>query len=137
GKLLEGSDPQVRMQLAYTLGEWHDPQAGVALGRLALQAGDDRYLSAAVMSSVNKKNLDSLLVTVLQQGKGTVPAAPPAALAENLLRLANTLGDAHTFVNLLRRVASLENGRYAAWQSAALAGLLDAFDQRNASLAKM
>src|SRR5205807_9560912 len=72
-----------------------------------------------------------------QQRKGTVPAAPPAALAENLLRLANTLGDAHTFVNLLRKVASPENGRYAAWQFAALAGLLDALDQRNASLSKM
>jgi putative membrane-bound dehydrogenase-like protein len=135
-KLLDDTDLQVRMQLACTLGEWNDPQAGIALGRLARQAADNRYLSAAVMSSVNKKNLDSLLVTVLQPDRGAV-AAPPAALAENLLRLANTLGDAHTFVNLLCKVASPENGQYAAWQFAALAGLLDMLDQRNTSLAKM
>jgi putative membrane-bound dehydrogenase-like protein len=134
-KLVDDSDPQVRMQLAYTLGEWHDPQAGVALGRLALQATDDRVFLAAIMSSVNKKNLDSLLVTVLTHENGS--AAPPAALAENLLRLANTLGDPHIFVTLLRKVGSPENSRYAAWQFAALAGLLDTLDQRNASLAKM
>ena len=40
------------MQLAYTLGEWNDPQAGQALGQLAVREAGDRFLSAAVMSSV-------------------------------------------------------------------------------------
>jgi putative membrane-bound dehydrogenase-like protein len=132
-KLLEDTDPQVRLQLAYTLGEWNNPQAGRALGQLALQAPDERYLSAAVMSSVNKKNLDSLLVTVLAGAKGSLPPV----LAENLLRLANSLGDTQTFVNLLGKVSTAEHGRYAAWQFGALAGLLDALDQRNTSLTKL
>ncbi len=132
--LLDDADPQVRMQLAYTLGEWDDPQAGPALGRLALQAAGDRFLLAAVVSSVNKNNLHSLLVTVFEGGQS---GPPPAALTESLLRLANALGDAKTFATLLRKVSRPENGRYAAWQFAALAGLLDALDQRNSSLAKL
>ena len=61
------------MQLAYTLGEWEDPQAGPALARLALQGADDRFLSAAVLSSVNKKNLESLLASIL----AGAPNSPP------------------------------------------------------------
>jgi putative heme-binding domain-containing protein len=132
--LLDDTDPQVQMQLAYTLGAWDDPQAGTALGRLALQAAPDRFLVAAALSSVNKKNLDSLLLTVFASGQGT---PPPAALTENLLRLAKALGDAKTFATLLRKVTNPVNGRYAAWQFAALAGLLDALDQGNDSLAKL
>jgi putative heme-binding domain-containing protein len=133
-KLVDDADPQVRMQLAYTLGEWDDPQAGTALGRLALAEGGDRFLLGAVMSSVNKRNLDSMLMTVLAGGPHS---SPPVALADNLLRLANALGGTKTFVALLRKVSTRENGRYAPWQFGALAGLLDALDQRNSSLAKL
>ena len=40
--LADDSDPLVRLQLAYTLGEWKEPAAGVALARL-LRADDDRF----------------------------------------------------------------------------------------------
>src|SRR5205085_11644484 len=54
--LVGDADAQVRMQLAYTLGEWHDPRAGAALGELAGRAAGDPYLTAAVLSSVTKNN---------------------------------------------------------------------------------
>jgi hypothetical protein len=133
-KLVDDADPQVRMQLTYTLGEWDDPQAGTALGRLALEADGDRFVLGAVMSSVNKRNLDSMLMTVLTGGPDS---SPPVALADNLLRLANAVGDSKTFVALLHKVSTPRNGRYAPWQFGALAGLLDALDQRNSSLAKL
>jgi putative membrane-bound dehydrogenase-like protein len=133
-RLLEDADPQVRMQLAYTLGEWDNPQAGQALGRLGLQAAGDRFLSAAVMSSANKKNLDSLLLTVLAGGPNS---RPPALFAENLLSLAKSLGGAGTFVTLLHKVSTPANSRYASWQFGALAGLLDTLDQRNTSLVNL
>jgi putative membrane-bound dehydrogenase-like protein len=132
-RLVHDADPQVRMQLAYTLGEWADPRAGEALGRLAVQDAGDRFLTTAVLSSVNKQNLDALLLTVLA---GDKHAPPPAALTENLLLLANKLGDAKTLINVLDRVGAPENGHYAAWQYAALAGLLDALDQQSTTLAK-
>lgn len=49
--MINDLDPQVWMQIAYSLGEWKDPHAGRALGRLALRHADDPYLTAAVMSS--------------------------------------------------------------------------------------
>src|SRR5262249_40091361 len=87
-KLVEDADAQVRMQLAYTLGEWDDPRAGEALGRLAAATTGDRYLTTAALSSVNGKKLDAVMLAALKGGKGT----PPAGLVENLLRLAGALG---------------------------------------------
>src|SRR5207247_5516406 len=34
-------DPQVRLQLAYTLGTWNDPESGKILGQLAARDGGD------------------------------------------------------------------------------------------------
>ncbi len=133
-KLLADPDPQVQLQLACTLGEWDDPQAGQALGQLGLRHGGDPYLLAAVMSSVTKKNLDAVLLTVLA---GDRLSPPPAALTENLLRLATALGNTKTLASLLVKVATPGDGEYATWQFAALAGLLDTLDQRNSSLAKL
>src|SRR5262249_708250 len=133
-KLVTDADPAVRMQLAYTLGEWDDARAGDALGQLALRDADDRFLSAAVISSVNRKNLDRVLATVMTGSRQT---PPPAALVENLLRMANALEHTAALTTLLKAVATPQQGKYAAWQFTALAGLLDALDQRNTPLTKL
>jgi putative membrane-bound dehydrogenase-like protein len=130
-------DPHVRLQLACTLGEWDDPRAGQGLAELALTYPNDRYLLAAVLSSVNRRNLAPMLVAVLRGKHRAVGEQPPAALVENLLRLATALGDRGATVSLLEAVAAPENGRHAAWQFAALAGLLDALAQRGTPLARL
>jgi putative membrane-bound dehydrogenase-like protein len=133
-KLVADPDAQVRMQLACTLGEWDDPRAGEALGRLAVVSAGDRYLSAAVMSSVHKANFDAVLLAALKSGKGT---SPPAAVVENLLRLAGSLGNTSATETLLKAVGTPENGKYAAWQFAALGTLIDALDNRSSSLPQL
>jgi putative membrane-bound dehydrogenase-like protein len=133
-KLTGDADAHVRMQLAYTLGEWTDARAGDALGQLALRDAGDRYLTAAVMSSVNRKNLDRVLLTVM---KGSDRTPPPAALVEGLLRMANALGDNKAMTRLLAAVGTPEKGKYAPWQFTVLAGLLDALDERNTPLTKL
>jgi putative membrane-bound dehydrogenase-like protein len=132
-KLVDDADPQVRMQLAYTLGEWADPRAGDALGRLALRDAGERFLVAAVMSSVNRGNLDRVMLAVLKGAE----KAPPAALVERLLRMANALGDTKALTTLLATVGTPQDGKYAPWQYVALAGLLDALDERNTPLTKL
>jgi putative membrane-bound dehydrogenase-like protein len=132
-KRLDDADPQVRMQLAYTLGEWDDPRAGAALGRLAVQGAGDRYLSAAILSSVHQKNLDQVLVAVFRESKGQ---APPA-LVESLLRLASALKSRTATATLLRTVGAAEAGKYEPWQYQALAALLDSLDQRGSSLVQL
>jgi putative membrane-bound dehydrogenase-like protein len=133
-KLVDDADAHVRMQLAYTLGEWADLRAGDALGRLALRDAGDRYLTAAVMSSLRRENLDRVLLAVL---KGDEKTPPPGTLIESLLRMANALGDRKALVTLLTAVSVPANGRYAPWQFAALTGLLDALDERNKPLTSL
>ncbi|MFL5240768.1 MAG: PVC-type heme-binding CxxCH protein [Gemmataceae bacterium] len=133
-KLAADADPQVRLQLAYTLGEWNAPDAGRALGELAVREAGDHYISAAVMSSVNAKNLDRVLLAVLESSR---QKGPPAGLMENLLRMANALDHTQAMITLLKAVATPEKDGYAPWQYTALAGLLDSLDQRNTSLTKL
>jgi putative membrane-bound dehydrogenase-like protein len=133
-KLGKDDDPHVRMQLAYTLGEWDDARAGDALGQLALRDAGDRFLTAAVMSSGNRKNLDRVLLAVM---KGSEKAPPPASLLESLLRLANALGDTKALATLLKTIGTPEKDRYAPWQFGTLAGLLDALDERNTPLSQL
>ncbi|HKB41809.1 MAG TPA: PVC-type heme-binding CxxCH protein, partial [Gemmataceae bacterium] len=131
-KLVSDADPQVRMQLAYTLGEWDDPKAGRALGELAVRDQRDPYLMAAITSSISKKNLDPVLVTVLRTGEG----ASVAGLIERLLNLATAMGHGHATVTLLKALEPAKDD-YADWQFRALGTLLDSLDQRNSSLAEL
>jgi len=57
-ELARDGDPQVRLQLAATLGSWDDARAGVALG--SLLAGADAYLAGAIQSSA-QPHLEELL----------------------------------------------------------------------------
>jgi putative membrane-bound dehydrogenase-like protein len=132
-KLTADADPQVRLQVACTLGEWDDPRAGAALAELALKNANDRFITAAVLSSVNEKNLDALLKAVMTAGK----EPPPATLMDALLRMANALNHKKALAALLTAVATPAEGKYTAWHFSALAGLLDGLDQRKITLAQL
>jgi len=134
-KLAGDADPQVRMQVAFSLGEWDDPAAGGPLAEIALRDAGDRFITAAVMSSVNRQNL-SAMVSAVMAGRGK-EAVPPAQLLENLLRMASGMNDSRAVAELLGAVASPEGEGYAAWQFATMAGLLDALGQGNTSLGKL
>lgn len=121
----EDPDAMVRMELACVLGDWDDPRVGPMLGTLLVRAGDDAYLRAAVLSSVNTRNIEGVLVESLRHR--------PEEL-ESLLRLASALGNRNAAARMLEAVARAEKDRYAAWQFAALAGFLDQMDQKRSGL---
>src|SRR5262249_43548956 len=102
-KLTEDADAQVRVQLACTLGEGRDPRAGRALGALAVRHADDPYLTAAVLSSVRRENLGSLLSAVFVEG---ADRPPPEAVVERVLGVAAALGDRTTLPKILRKVCT-------------------------------
>jgi putative membrane-bound dehydrogenase-like protein len=130
-RLEEDPDAQVRLQLAYTLGEWKDhDHAGKMLGRLALRDGHDQYMLAAILSSVNKQNFATTVTAVLEGDK-----APSVGLLEQLVRAALTIGDDKGTAALLTSIATAPNGKYTAAQFSALAAYLDALDQRDLQLA--
>ncbi|MGM0489660.1 MAG: PVC-type heme-binding CxxCH protein, partial [Planctomycetota bacterium] len=80
---LDDPDAQVRMQLAYTLGEWEDRRAGDALARIALADADDPLMIAAVMSSASRFP-DRILRRLLDE---ETPTESQVSLIGNLLRL--------------------------------------------------
>lgn len=129
---LDDPDAQVRMQLAYTLGEWDDCRAGEALARIALQNADDRLLMAAVMSSATRFP-DEMLRYMLDD---RVPRDAQLELIENLLRLVWETGENAALEVGLQRITMPLAGRYAAWQQRLLASLLDVMEYRGQSLAE-
>src|SRR5207245_774886 len=91
---------------------------------------------AAVLSSVNRKNLEPMLRAVLRASLDDPIAVPTAALSENLMRLVIALGENRALVRHLDAAVVPRNGQYAPWQLAALVGLLDGLEQRGTSLAQ-
>jgi putative membrane-bound dehydrogenase-like protein len=58
-------DPHVRLQLAYSLGNWSEHNlAGAAIARF-LATADDQYIRAAAMSSINSANLPAATVNLV------------------------------------------------------------------------
>jgi putative membrane-bound dehydrogenase-like protein len=131
-KRVDDPDPQVQLQLAYSLGAWSDPAAGRALGRLALRYAEDAQWSAAILSSA-LPNLDSLVATVMQQQDKD----PPAALVAQLMAMAEAEGNQQAVVSMLESLGRANEGPYRAWQLTALADLLDLLQRRGSSLEKL
>ncbi|MFL5245856.1 MAG: neutral/alkaline non-lysosomal ceramidase N-terminal domain-containing protein [Gemmataceae bacterium] len=125
---LNDADAQVRLQLAYSLGAWRDARAGKSLATLALAHREDVYLIAAVLSSVNGRNVHDMITEILSS------PSPPEQLTHELLSLVAVLNDGNELPSILKKVIQPKDGRFATWQLAALAGMFDALERRGQSL---
>src|SRR5205814_6618195 len=63
-KLVDDPELTVRYQLALSLGEWKEPRAGEALGKLALRDLGDEWMRAAILSSATRQPADILKVVL-------------------------------------------------------------------------
>jgi len=128
------ADAQVRLQLAYTLGQWSNHErAGNILAKLALQDSRDNHFLAAVFSSVDKDKYAPFAQTVFGKGAKT----PSTALLEKLAKLGVALGDDKGMAVLLEAMSTPVGGQYPPIQLAALSAYVDALDQKNLSLVKV
>lgn len=132
-ELTADEDAQVRLQLAYTLGEIDDPQASVALGELLLTGGDDRFLRAAVVSSSKAQNVERIALTVLSSPN----TEQSMKRVDDLMQMAAAFGQQATLIGLLQKVTTAVDGRYEPWQLAAVAGLLDVLSRQRTSLERL
>jgi putative membrane-bound dehydrogenase-like protein len=126
--LANDPDPTVRMQMAYSLGEWDDPRAAEALATIATRDRDDPYITAAVMSSVNEKNLATVMSAITANPK----KAPPAGMLGHLIRMAAaTKNDAALAkaVDAVTRPAGEAGKVNRVKQFAAVAVVLDGLEQ--------
>ncbi|HIK93317.1 MAG TPA: hypothetical protein EYG03_15255, partial [Planctomycetes bacterium] len=68
--LVNDPDAKVRLELACTLGAYNTPEASTALAKLAIEAGKDRYMLAAAMSSLHARNVSAVLNAAMQSANG-------------------------------------------------------------------
>jgi putative membrane-bound dehydrogenase-like protein len=130
-KLIDDQDPQVRLQVACTLGEWNDPRSGDAIGRLVLANQHEPYLFAAAMSSITKGNLARVAATVTHSTAGT---APPE-LYRNLMTMATAYANDAVVEEFIRSMAPSGNGSYGPADLSAVAALLDGLDRQHLAVA--
>jgi putative membrane-bound dehydrogenase-like protein len=124
---VDDTDAKVRFQLACSLGDWADPRAGLALGRLALSAMDDPWMRAAILSSASR--FPGEILEAVLNGDPTSKAAT-GFLAE-LVATAVGSGNRET---LERFTAVLSAPRPAtALRMSALAVFLEPHDRRGES----
>ncbi|MFA6543323.1 MAG: PVC-type heme-binding CxxCH protein [Limisphaerales bacterium] len=129
-RLVDDADAKTRLQLAFSLGQWSDPRAGAALGRLAVASHQDHFLTAAVMSSA----LPHARAVVEAVAKAGGPALQ--ALMGPLLNLSFGLNDRVAIARLLQPVLTA-SGRFTPEQVGAFSLMLDALAQRKSSLAEL
>lgn len=126
-KLAADPDVTVRMQVAYSLGEWKDAAAGAALAAIANSDAKDEIVLAAVLSSANESNIGSLTAQLLNSQQ------PPTTLIQRLLATAFGLGNKGG-VNRIVSTA-LQRSENSPWSErmTVAAGLLSAIRQRDAA----
>lgn len=116
---LADSDPFVRLQMAFSLGEKNSPEAAQALGELAAHNLSDARMRFAVLSSATKAPA-TILAAVLK-----TPANAPGRreMVDGLIRTAAGTPDAAAALDL---VMPKENEAFAPWRLEAANALLQA-----------
>jgi len=120
--LADDPDVKVRYQVALSLGEWSDPEAGRVLGKIASRDGADRWIRAAVLSS-SSRHAEAVLEQVVASAG---PEGPLPSLIEPLVA---TVTASPAPGAIARALASIGRGQAAgqgSWRLVALASLLDA-----------
>ena len=108
--MTDDPSPKVRLQLAFTLGNWDLGMAGEALGRLAVDHADNAFMRAAVLSSALPH------VNVLAE---TVSKADPSVRSKYegaMLELALALNNRGVLAALLEPVFVSQTGSYTTEQ---------------------
>jgi len=127
-KLADDPEIRVRYQLAFSLGEWSDPRAGQTLVKIAMRDIDNGQMQTAVMSSAMPH------ARTMLDGVFTAGRAPTAALVEPLISLAVAANNADALLRATSEITRADKGKFAAWQYAAFAAMLDTLERRSLTL---
>jgi putative heme-binding domain-containing protein len=125
-RCVDDPDPAVRFQLACSLGEWPDPSAGQALGRLARSSLDDGWMRLAILSSASR--FPDEILRALLEAAPVSRAAPP--FEAQLVATAAGSADPAALDRVVALFSDPGQTAASALRMDALAGLLDALERR-------
>ncbi len=128
-RLIDHKDSQLRLQLAYSLGEWTDKRATQGLVQLALKDPDNRFQQAAILSSINRSNLDAVLIMVLKTKE--------KPLVGDLLRMALRFGNQDTLARVFQELLRPKEGKVQPRKLRVLTGFLESLGQADQSLVRL
>ena len=113
--LADDEAPQVRLQLAYSLGESSDPRAAKALANLILSTDDNQVLAAA-MTSLNGQNA----ISILNHGLTHPVGENNTSKLSTLVRQATARAEKKTFFEIVDAVMSSAEDGYQTWHFTSL-----------------
>ncbi|MEQ8790892.1 MAG: c-type cytochrome [Pirellulaceae bacterium] len=119
-QLVDDPDPQVQMQLAYSLGEWSGAAASAALAKLLMRHENDPYRFAAAVSSLDERKIGPVLDIVLSESRQR--STHQIALLQ-VVRLALLMGDDDVVRRTVDAMTQRADGKLAEWQLQALADM--------------
>lgn len=133
--LANDQDKRVRFQVAFTLGEVHDPRATIALTRIAKRDADDPWMRAAVLSSA-AESCDRMLVELLKDD-GFISRASGSELTKQLAAVVGARNRPEEVTRVLTAVAGKQaSSEVLSLQFGVVAGLGDGLKRSGKSLRK-
>lgn len=122
-QLADDPEAAVRFQVALSLGDSGAPESGRALAKVAIRDNRDRWIRAAVISSLSPHAGIVLEELIAKSG----PQGPPASLVEPLIATVAGSGDREGASRALAAILGDDSSATAApWRIAALAQFFDA-----------
>jgi putative membrane-bound dehydrogenase-like protein len=115
--------PQVRFQLAFTLGESEAPEAMTALAKVARRDAGDRWIQTAVLSSVGRTAPALLAALVRDKEFNRAPSAFQLQFLTRLAALVVSGPREADLARILKLLAKTGDNKPATWQVAILEGL--------------
>jgi putative heme-binding domain-containing protein len=130
--LASDTDPFVKIQVAYSLGEWNDAERTSGLTKILLSNTDDPYLTAAALSSVNKETVGQVLGDVLAAGEDA------SGLRDRVLSMAAAMGQDEALVTSVKVILRPQpSSEYAPWQFTTVAAIQESLVRRKTNLRKL
>lgn len=127
-RLVQESHAPLRLQLAFSLGQWNGDVAGRALASIAIMDASDPYIAAAVLSSA-PMHLPAIADAVAKADPARI-----APIGHDLAVTALALKNYDALAQLISLMLTARDGAYTAAQMESFSRFLDTLALRKSSL---
>jgi len=132
-KLVDDPDIRVRYQLALSLGQWNEPWAAEALGKLAMRNAADSWIRGAILSSAAHQPAEILKSVLALDPK----QAGRTELIRQLIATAVGAGNSTSLAKITAEIAPADDQHLEIWQLSAFNSLLDALERKSIPLTQL